>query len=117
MTAEDGWFRYWLPYQLQAVTIPGMPYKHVYLPLNRNYKPLGVVSRDWVEYEDYIAQAMVFTRDPHEFEGIWFDPEGLYLYDDDPRSRVDYFERLDRLLKKGVKIFKAEHSRRRKRLH
>jgi hypothetical protein len=35
-------------------------HKHVYLPLNRNYKPLGQTSRQRVRYEDYVDQAMIF---------------------------------------------------------
>lgn len=30
--------------------------KHVYLPLNRNYKPLGVTARDRLDYMSYIIK-------------------------------------------------------------
>ena len=42
----DHWFRYWMPYKFIQVprTEVGNKYKHVYLPLNRNYKPLGITD-------------------------------------------------------------------------
>ena len=80
-------------------------HKHVYLPLNRDHKPLGVKSNDWVDYQDFIDQAVVFPEDPHTFENVWHIPETLYLYDEGSKSKVDYFERLERLLSRPVKLF------------
>jgi hypothetical protein len=104
LTGFDRWFRYWMPYQFVPLKIEGR--KHVYLPLNRDYKPLGVTARDdFVNYDDFKHQAVVFAKDPHGFEDVWTNAEGLYLYKDNPRSRVDYFVRLDRLLSRSVKLF------------
>ncbi|WP_156464243.1 hypothetical protein [Afipia sp. Root123D2] len=95
LTGPDQWFRYWLPYQF--VKIDG-PRKHTYLPVNRNYKPLGVVSKEWADYHKFHDQAVVFAKNPAEFKGIWYNEDGLYLYSDDPKTRLDYFERLQKLL-------------------
>jgi hypothetical protein len=77
----------------------------VYLPLNRDYKPLGLKTKDCVDYQDYIEQAVVFPDDPHAFENVWHRSESLHLYGDDPESRLDYFDRLERLLGRSVKLF------------
>lgn len=82
----DGWCRYWLPYCFQELSANR---RHVYLPLNRNYKPLGVVSPKWVNYNDHIDQAVVFASDPHTFPDVWTGthPDKLYLYTDGTASR------------------------------
>lgn len=103
LTFSDQWFRYWFPYQFVKLEVPKP--KHVYLPLNRDYKPLGVTTGDWVEYEDYLHQAVIFARDPHKFENVWHYTEGLYLYEDAQSSRLDYFQRLERLLRHSPKLF------------
>lgn len=48
---------------------------------------------------DGIPNARIrFARNPNHFEGIWFNKEdGLYMYDDNPASRADYWERLGKL--------------------
>ncbi len=92
------WPRYWLPYLFEPMTVAG--YKHLYLPLNRQYKPLGVIPYDpQVNYEDYREHFVKFSRDPHTFTGVWIpDNRGyLYLYDDTEKNSVGYFERLERL--------------------
>ncbi len=94
----DHWFRHSLPYTLHLM--PGQRKKHTYLPLNRDYKPLGVVTMDHVRYEDYLDRAVVFGTDPHRFTDIWIPWDArrlLYLYTDNNRSVRDYFERLGRL--------------------
>jgi len=99
----DDWFEHWMPYCFHK--LPGIRrYKHVYLPLNRDYKPLGHVSRKRVHYEDYAAQAVIFHEDPMTLEGIWTatSDDKLWLYDD-TASRVDYFERLGRLMSHKVR--------------
>lgn len=92
----DGWGQYWLPYCF--VCLGG----RVWLPLNRKYKPLGVTSRDWVDYEDYRPQAVEFSSDPRTFRNVWWnsadDGSMLWLYDDAMPSRADYYQRLSRLL-------------------
>lgn len=102
LTGMDQWFRIWLPYQFVQLEMP--KHKHVYLPVNRNYKPLGVVSEEFVDYDDFLDQAVIFRSDPHEFVGVWNNPDGLYLYDDGPESRRDYFVRLGRLADRSMML-------------
>jgi hypothetical protein len=83
--------------------------KHVYLPLNRNYKPLGLTTREWVQHEPYLHQAVVFSSDPHDIQGVWWtkvmpSKPLLTLYNDDPESRFDYFSRLERLMSRSVRL-------------
>ncbi len=96
------WFRIWMPYQYQYIEHGKI--KHLYLPLNRNYKPLGVYSDARVEYEDYAKQGVIFSRDPHTFKGIWSSPNGLYLYTDNPETLTDYFDRFNKLLLHHITI-------------
>ena len=102
LTFNDQWFCYWFPYQFVKLNVEKP--KHVYLPVNRKYKPLGITTGEWIDYELYAFQAVVFTHDPHEFEEIWHDPENLYLYEDSVRSRLDYFVRLETLLSRSIKL-------------
>lgn len=93
-------FKVWMPYLYQRVEVPGR--KHAFLPLNRDYKPLGV-RRDagFVDYEEMAARCAVwFPRDPATLEGVWWNASGssLWLYDDSVASRLTYFERLEKLL-------------------
>ena len=102
LAAPDGWFRYWMPYCFQELSANR---KHVYLPLNREYKPLGLTDyNNGVDYDDYIDQAVVFTTDPGAFPDVWTRPGSLYLYNDGTASRLDYFERLERLLSRSVRL-------------
>mgnify|MGYP001551924657 CR=1 FL=1 len=93
------------------------PPKYIFLPLNRNYKPLGYPHRrgpgpsGHVDYEAYRAQAVQFKTDPKEFSGIWNrieanhpDDEELWLYEDVHTSRLDYFKRLEKLVLKTMKL-------------
>ena len=102
LTRPDQWFRYWMPYCFEKLEVGSRT--HVYLPLNRNYKPLGITSMEWVDYITYLPQAVVFSADPHTFDGIWFYRDTLHLYEDVELSRVDYFLRLERLLSRVVKL-------------
>ena len=91
--------------------LPGIGrYEHVYLPLNRHYKPLGQVGRKRVRYEDYAGQAVIFYKDPMTFERIWTatKDDKLWLYDDAAASRVDYFKRLGRLMSQKVRAVGKE---------
>ena len=83
-----------MPYHLAEMDAE----RRLYLPVNRNYVPLGLTTREWVSYEDYPDRFVRLTRPPHEIEGIVTN-DGLYLYDDSAKSRVDYFERLERLMR------------------
>jgi len=107
LTMMDQWFRYWLPYSFFKLETANRD--HVYLPVNRNYKPLGVTSDEWVDYENFTKQAVVFSADPHTFENVWVDQEPLYLYGEAISSRVDYFQRLERLLSSSVKLFERSN--------
>lgn len=100
LTDMGAWFRYWMPYTFQELS------GGVYLPLNRDYKPLGLIQRDHVEYEDFaVTHGVKFARDPRTFTDVWWDAgEPLFLYSDNPRSREDYFIRLDRLMSRSMKI-------------
>ena len=102
LTRQGQWFRYWMPYCFKKLEVGR--HAHVYLPLNRNYKPLGITSGEWVNYDTFLPQAVVFSADPHSFDGIWFHRETLHLYEDAVPSRMDYFARLERLLSREVKL-------------
>lgn len=69
LAMKGQWFRIWMPYSFVKLDAP--PKKHVYLPLNRNYKPLGYAGREHLDYEAYRAQAVQFKTDPKKFAGIW----------------------------------------------
>jgi hypothetical protein len=98
-----------MPYQFVKLEVDGP--KHVYLPLNRNYKPLGVgaprETQPHVDYMDYVGQAVVFSKDPHGFTEVWHDPERLYLYSDNGSTQATYFRRLEKLMDRTVKLFGA----------
>ena len=94
-------FRAAFPYCFDKMESNAFP--HVWLPLNRDYKPLGVgvLNRyKWVDYQDHIASALVFSRDPCTFKDVWhsIDPAACYLYDDGTDLDAIYFQRLQRLL-------------------
>jgi hypothetical protein len=99
-TAPGQWFRYCMPYEFALLKATRLR-SPLYLPVNRDYKPLGLSkgSVGFVDYEDYVLQAVTFSRDPHALEGIWMPNEQgrLFLYDDGGDSRKDYFARLDKL--------------------
>ena len=42
LTRNDQWFRHWMPYCFKELEVEGR--KHVYLPLNRDYKRAIVKS-------------------------------------------------------------------------
>ena len=101
------WFRIWMPYCFEELSAGK---KTVWMPLNRNYKPLGHSGGEYVDYENFIAQAIQFSRDPRTFKGIWIDapmPNStqLWLYEDASSSRIDYFARLEKLVAKQPKLF------------
>ena len=103
LTKMDQWFRYWLPYSFVKLDVTNR--KHVYLPVNRNYKPLGITSGEWINYEDFADQAVIFSADPHTINNVWYSPATLHLYGDAISSRLDYFQRLERLLSRSMKLF------------
>ena len=61
-------FRKNLPYTFQKLA--SREHRHVWLPLNRDYKPLGYLGEEIVSYADFAHQALVFDRDPRKFQEI-----------------------------------------------
>lgn len=97
LTDDNRWFRHFLPYAFVRLEHPRR--RHVFLPVNRDYKPLGMITRKEVDYVDYMEKAAVFRRDPRLMPGVWTATrEHLMLYNDTPGSRLDYFERLARVM-------------------
>jgi hypothetical protein len=97
-----------MPYLFQKLEHPKI--KHFYIPLNRNYKPLGILGKDWVDYSSYSnSHGVAFSSDPSKISGVWLPSEiegSLYLYEDSIQSRRDYFERFERLMARTIKIQK-----------
>lgn len=105
LTAREHWFRFWMPYAFVELNHPKL--KHVWLPVNRVYKPIGVTSPKHVEYEDHIGGAIAFKRSPVDLD-IWVNREPhLYLYNDGTRSRTDYFDRFARLMSQPQQLVAA----------
>lgn len=97
LTLDNRWFRHFMPYAFVRLDHPKR--RHVFLPVNRNYKPLGQTSSKWVEYREFLDSAVVFRRDPKQMSGVWTATrEHLHLYNDNPKSRLNYFERPSRVL-------------------
>ena len=106
-------FKHWLPYLFQRVEHPKR--KHVFLPLARDYQPLGYLGGLHANYDDAaVSNGVVFSRDPASFKKIWWhsDSKGrFWLYDDSATSRFDYFARLERLLLKSNTLLAMEKAR------
>jgi hypothetical protein len=74
----------------------------VWLPLGRNYKPLG--QKQWpggfYDYNTFAHTAWRFLDDPRALDGVWTQVGDyqLWLYNDGRASRRDYFRRVGRLL-------------------
>ena len=106
MASTPTFFKLWMPYLYQRVEVPGR--KHAFLPLNRDYVPLGMRrSAGFVRYEDAMAgHGVYFTRDPATWDGIWWNVRDgcLWLYDDSVASRQDYFARLERLMSRRMEM-------------
>jgi hypothetical protein len=53
------------------------------------------------DYEEIPRARIRFRRNPANFTGVWMGDnvkaEGLYMYNDNPESREDYWERLGKL--------------------
>jgi hypothetical protein len=91
-----------MPYCFLKLDVPERG-EHVYLPLNRNYKPLGMSQSKWVDYYDYTHQCVSFRKDPAKIAGhpwVLIKPIGwrndgpfLFLYDT-AASCADYGKRL-----------------------
>jgi hypothetical protein len=97
---RNDWFRTWMPYCFQPMKVPGAR-KHVYIPLNRFYKPLGISRRaGHIVYEEHSEHFVRFTSDPAKLRGVWNEgSNGFYLYNDKPSSTNNYGERLHELMR------------------
>ncbi len=99
-------FKIWMPYLYQRVGVAGR--KHAYLPLNRDYVPLGFRRQDgFVNYDETaLRHAVYFSRDPSALKDVWWNQldGSLWLYDDSTQSRLDYFERLERLMTRKMEM-------------
>ena len=95
LTDKDQWLRYCSPYHFTPLKSTGG--RHIYLPVNRIYKPLAITTRELVNYEDFFDLSIEFSSDPHGFDDVWYDAAALYLYNDSPASTLDYYVRLRRL--------------------
>ena len=54
------------------------------------------------DYEEIPRARIRFKRNPSTFRGVWFDDSNyggssFYMYNDNPQSREDYWERLGKL--------------------
>ncbi|AON53795.1 hypothetical protein [Herbaspirillum seropedicae] len=49
--------RRWLPYQLAEAS------DGVQIPVNRRYKPVGLLAEDWAEYEEYDHLKVAFSKE------------------------------------------------------
>lgn len=114
---DTAWFRMWMPYSFFRMEHDR--HRHVFLPLNRNYDPIGYVGQGQADYADALhTHGVVFTRDPATFKGIWWDQgtEGtvrqgrFWLYDDTPDSRMTYFDRLEKLMLKAPVVLRSRQN-------
>ena len=75
---------------------------YCFVPDEDNPLLLTAYNRD---YDEIPKARILFKRDPSAFKGIWFEGEPLranggsqfYMYNDNPASRKDYWERLGKL--------------------
>jgi hypothetical protein len=100
------WFRHNMIYAITKV-VADKP--HVWLPLNRDYKPLGIVPQEgWVDYDlyakEYPTLAMRFARDPRRLKDVWVTDQGdmLWLYSDRLWEAASYYDRLRKLLEHKI---------------
>jgi hypothetical protein len=97
--SQDNYRRLHLPYCFTPVSSEA----HIYLPLNRFYKPLGMHGV-WVDYRAFPEIFVRFSCNPHSITNVWWcnlgrgNSRGLYLYYDNRDSMKDYGERYARLL-------------------
>src|SRR4051812_15007684 len=100
-TTQGTFARKWLPYCFAPMEHPERG-KYIYLPLNRDYKPLGQDREKHYDYEDFSDNFVRFRQDPRMIPGApWtaIHLDGwMWLYDDGPESRIDYGKRLQSVI-------------------
>jgi hypothetical protein len=98
-------FKVWMPYVFERIEHPKR--KHAFLPLNRDYAPLGMARGGGLDFPAMLpTHGVYFARDPALIDGVFWTMRAgsLWLYDDSPASRVDYFERLERLMSRQMEM-------------
>lgn len=93
-----------MPYCIKQVK------KGLFVILNREYKPLGHRTHDWVKYEDHMVRIKGLTPKRAERISVHGDSDlsAIYLYNDDcipertPQHMAAYLERLGHLAKLKV---------------
>lgn len=99
---DNPFVRIALPYCFVKLNAPG----HLWLPLNRDYKPLGFSRDVRVDYSEYAKHAIRFARDPDTFTDTWVaeDASGdlpkKWIHKL-PQSYEDYFARLAIICKRA----------------
>jgi hypothetical protein len=109
ITDKTKMLRYVLPYCFQKMSNFG---KNVYLPLNRDYKPIGVISSDYVYYDEYRHLFVRFSSCPSKIKGVWHEVSkdrndeiyAFYLYSDKLSSREEYYARLAKVMSKATRL-------------
>jgi hypothetical protein len=83
--------RYDQPYAYARVDV-GVD--NAFIPLNRIYKPLGVRSRDWVDYDEYAKEHgyIVFKEKVFSLPFLNIGPAGkmFWVYNDHPKTHEAY---------------------------
>lgn len=96
---QDTVRRVFMPYCLQRLK------DGRYIVLNRLYKPLGVASRDWVDYESHPSamqiSGLTATRIPKLSWKGESDAECIYLYNDGciPTDSAEHWDAYSKRLK------------------
>lgn len=72
--------RCWLPYCIHHTDNAGSDSAKNRILINREYKPLGQISRDWAEYEQYTSLHLMLTEE--QLWGISMGSGLGYLYND-----------------------------------
>ena len=74
-----------------------------WLMLGRDYKPIGVTARDWVDYDAFAHQRFKLRVHPRKMAGVWLpqhqsghDDRCWWFYSDNWETYLDYFQRLER---------------------
>lgn len=88
--------------------------------LNRDYKPLGYLGKEWVDYEDYAVKVRLTSKDvaklsiyPHRgMERDWTGSEGFLFYDGSTspgksgKNKAEYLQKIEFLMNKNISLFR-----------